>query len=1158
MRILSLGLDRFGPFTGRTLAFRGDARLHVVYGRNEAGKSSSLAAVTDLLFGIERSTAWDFQHAGKDLLLQATVADRAGVTLTFQRRKNRPVLSAPDGAVLPDDVLAPFLGGITRDVFRRAFGLDAEALRRSAEELQKSDGELGAALLSAGSGLRGFTALRKELDAEADTIFAPRSGKDRRFYQAAERFEQARKQLRETETRAGALKSLRDEIAACEDDIARASIRRSEIAVDRARIERLRRAAPIIAAIDDVQARLAGLSGLPDAPEGSGGRLAKSLEALDAARSARDQAAQREQKLARDRDALHLDGSVIEHADEIERLAEEAGAFLKAQQDLPRVQADTDAAIAALDQLARRLGLADADAVIARRPDDAAQAKVEELLSRGVALEARARSATEALERHAEQLAARRREREDRGALADPAPLRERLAALRPALRRIAQARGDLALLAGEDAELALRAARLVPPVQDLEALARAPLPARETVLRFGQRLAALEENMRREAAALEAAGLEVARTEATLASLSAGRPVPTPEAIAAARAARGQAWGRLRPVLFGEGDALSPAALAAAVADFETRMVGADVLADAAVDDAARVESHAAETRRLADRRATALAASVRLDEVTASLLALEAEWTAAWRPAGVEPLPPGEMASWLERLAGLIEAREGHARRRVQIEAALAEEERLQPHLAALSGELALAPLAGLDAETLGGRIETEIERMARRWGDARELDGAIAGLAKQVETGTAENEAATSALASWQAAFAASLPAIGLPESAGAREAAAALKAWQELPGVLRERNDLQRRVAGIRRDTSEFEKAVGALRAVLGPAERGETADVAIRRLVQRLKGARDTHARLGQIDEALADAREELEGADATLAAARSAAAALGAGLGCEDPDAFAETARNLTRRDALAEMLRGRRLELANAADGRDEASLREALAGHDPDPADAELALFKREEDTLDAAIRQASAAKALAEQRLAAIQGSVGAETALIQRRGAEAEMVEAARDWAVVKLAALMVGAAVERRRSAQHGPMLARTGALFATLTGGSYTGIAQRYDDHDAPHLVGCRASGEEKPVAAMSEGARDQLCLALRLAYLEDFAARAEPAPFIGDDLFSSFDEERTAHGLAALAAIGGNVQPILFTHHRFVADTAVRELGTAVDVIEL
>ncbi|MBP0649956.1 hypothetical protein J8J40_23205, partial [Mycobacterium tuberculosis] len=85
-----------------------------------------------------------------------------------------------------------------------------------------------------------------------------------------------------------------------------------------------------------------------------------------------------------------------------------------------------------------------------------------------------------------------------------------------------------------------------------------------------------------------------------------------------------------------------------------------------------------------------------------------------------------------------------------------------------------------------------------------------------------------------------------------------------------------------------------------------------------------------------------------------------------------------------------------------------------------------------------------------------------------------------------------------------------------------------------------------------------SEGTRDQLFLALRLAYLESFAANAEAPPFIGDDLFASFDDARTRHGLAALAEIGATVQPILFTHHGHVADMAAAELGPAVDIIRL
>jgi hypothetical protein len=39
---------------------------------------------------------------------------------------------------------------------------------------------------------------------------------------------------------------------------------------------------------------------------------------------------------------------------------------------------------------------------------------------------------------------------------------------------------------------------------------------------------------------------------------------------------------------------------------------------------------------------------------------------------------------------------------------------------------------------------------------------------------------------------------------------------------------------------------------------------------------------------------------------------------------------------------------------------------------------------------------------------------------------------------------------------------------------------------------------------------------------------------------------------------LLALADIGLHLQPILFTHHRFVADMAKEALGDQVDIIEL
>ena len=68
MRLLRLHLQAFGPFTGRILDLaRGGARLALIYGPNEAGKSATLRAIGDLRFGVPQLSADNFRpSAGFD------------------------------------------------------------------------------------------------------------------------------------------------------------------------------------------------------------------------------------------------------------------------------------------------------------------------------------------------------------------------------------------------------------------------------------------------------------------------------------------------------------------------------------------------------------------------------------------------------------------------------------------------------------------------------------------------------------------------------------------------------------------------------------------------------------------------------------------------------------------------------------------------------------------------------------------------------------------------------------------------------------------------------------------------------------------------------------------------------------------------------------
>src|SRR6516165_4051918 len=162
MRFLRLDLERYGPFTDRSIPFAEAARLHLIYGRNEAGKSTALSAVTDLLFGFPQRGAQDFLHRLPELRVGASIVDRSGKTLEFRRRRGnlRTLIDAQEKP-LPDDLLKPFLGAMTRDVFTRAFGLSTQELREGGEDMLKEKGDIGSTLFAAASGLHGPSRLRR-------------------------------------------------------------------------------------------------------------------------------------------------------------------------------------------------------------------------------------------------------------------------------------------------------------------------------------------------------------------------------------------------------------------------------------------------------------------------------------------------------------------------------------------------------------------------------------------------------------------------------------------------------------------------------------------------------------------------------------------------------------------------------------------------------------------------------------------------------------------------------------------------------------------------------------------------------------------------------------------------------------------------------------
>ena len=119
MKFLNLQLRAFGCFTNRTLDFSvADRNFHVIYGANEAGKSTSLRAVKGLLFEIPNRTADDFFHKTANLRIAAELLQQDGQRRTFVRRKgNKDTLLDEQEQPLPATELNGYLGNLGSSTF---------------------------------------------------------------------------------------------------------------------------------------------------------------------------------------------------------------------------------------------------------------------------------------------------------------------------------------------------------------------------------------------------------------------------------------------------------------------------------------------------------------------------------------------------------------------------------------------------------------------------------------------------------------------------------------------------------------------------------------------------------------------------------------------------------------------------------------------------------------------------------------------------------------------------------------------------------------------------------------------------------------------------------------------------------------------------------
>jgi len=1152
MKLLALDLIAYGPFTGARLDLSGGAEgLHLLYGPNEAGKSSTLRALDALLFGMETRTLDAFRHPYEHLRVGGHLRTRAGEELKLIRRKgNKNTLRLDDDTtVVEDAVLDGALGGVTRETFRLMFGIDHEALVQGGRDILEQRGDVGQALFGTALGAAGLHRVLAQLDAEARDLFLS-SGSKPRVNQALRGFKEATKQVREHTLKTSQCLEVERQsreaeahLAGVQNDLAEARTRHN-------RLVRVKNLLPFAARHGALREALAAAGDPVTLPEDFAARWEAAVAKRRDARKTLDQRQPQLETLGREIAAIHLPQALVDQGETIEGFHQELGGHRKAERDLPdREQQHREA----LGQARRVLAAVRPDLSLAEvetlRPVLAREAKLHTLATQYSLIAQRAADARD--DAQAAALAGDRCRKAlaglptlgDAGSLRQAVDRAKRGGEIDPDIAQ--KARG----VADRERGLSQRLAALGRWAGSLDDLVAAPLPEDATVDRFEKELGDLDRRLERNRENGETAVDEVARFSRELDAIAAAGMVPTEAELLALRARREAGWALLRGQWIDRADVAGAARGYAPDGDlpgaYERAVGEADEVADRLRREAQRVQQKAA---ALAGRDA----AVRRREELQAERARLEAarnetsaEWVAAWSPCGVDPLGPSEMRGWLTRARQLCGGQEDLASARGELVALRDTCRTLRADLAgALAGLGETAPPGDERLAPLLAHVEARLEWLDSVARHREEGEKGLTAAASQAAEATAALQAADQELEGWQRRWAPLVAELRLPPDAEPGEALAALAQVRQCLGHLDEAAGLAARIQAMTDDLEGFGARLRGFceRAAPDLANLPPTEGVA--ELNARLTAGREARTRRKELERRRNELAAEVGEAEANLGLAAGELADLTASAGCAGEDEVADRMERHARQQVLGEQLHEVAGRILDLGDGRPLEELLDAAQDIDADVLKADLTQADTEIIELEARQAACFAARTRAQSELDRMDGGGAAAVAALEAQEYLALLGDQVERYTRARLAHRVLKDEIQRYREENEGPLLRRAGEIFGRLSVGSFEALKVDFADETAI-LVGERSDKGRVPVEGMSSGTRDQLYLALRLAAVERATEKGEPLPFIVDDILVNFDDERSKATLEVLAELARKTQVLVFSHHQGVVELA-------------
>ena len=1155
MRIDRLDLIAYGPFSDNSLNLSdGASGLHLIYGDNEAGKSTSLRALIAWLFGIPMRTNDNYLHSNPQLRIGGKLRLSGGEELEFVRRKGKKgtLLEPGTDVSLDDSVLSPFLPvGIDENLFTKLYGIDHDGLVAGGRELLNQSGDLGQALFSAAVGTASFRQILSDLQNGAEELFKPRASK-KLVNRAISSFKEAQKRIKDLSLPVAEWKKLQKELADTLSAIQQVEEDINGKNKEKSRLDRLNRVKGVLAERRAVMARIEELGEVLLLPQDFGDKRKIAGDKLQNAAETKERAEAKLSRLKEESETLNVRNELLDNEEIILAIHKELGAVETAIKDRPQQDGKRrllrDEAEQLLKGVRSDIGLDIADQL---RPLTNNKKWISGLAQKHSLLNQKKEKAEATLRNvEDEQETIKKELGEQAQSSLDLSELKAAVAVARKA-GDLEQRLGDSQKRASDEkATCESELARLGRFSGTIEVLSGVAMPVPQTLDTFERRFDQLSEKNRDYGRRQKELEEEQKQTEQDLKALLLTSDVPTISELDEARLERNTGWNLIKQKYIEEFDVDKDIAEFASDSDlptfYEQKVDFADHVSD-------RLRLAADQVVKRADLEAKIGNLITRHDDITEEVRkanennqAHQKEWNSIWEPLGVAPGTPREMKQWLLRVDNLLtnvqaaNTVSGDAKKLAEDCKALKESVSLQISKFDNSINLQEISLEGM-LNICEQRIEQEEAARERK----RQLEHSLGDTEIRIKRACEELSSIGNDQANWAQEWGQAIDGLGLKPDVHPEQATEAFDQLLAFFEKLDKSEELRKRIYGIDQVSEKFEKKVSEVADSFGFKRDGQEAITIAAQLNRELNEAREARASLKKIKIQEKEIAEEIEDADITIQNAQDQLASLRNQARVETDDELESAGESSRKRRELQQKFDTLEQELTRNGDGLSIQKLEKEAGESDIDAIEGELERVSSELKELQANRDTLRDQRQTVQNEIKAKDGSALAANASEEAEQQLATMVSGVEQYLRLQIAALILEQRIEDYRKKNQAPVLARAGELFSRLTLGSYANLRDELDESGKPILLGVRPNDAEVSVDGMSDGTRDQLYLSLRIATLEQHLSKGEPMPFVVDDILIGFDDNRTRICLEVLAELAVSTQVLLFTHHRRVLELA-------------